>query len=93
MLLNNLITPDNVWNATIGDNNKTLSIWGSDYDGYICSFKPEDDIYYLVVPAGIVKNAAGDTNEQIVIMFIGTQQIAGINNVVSSKDTTIMRLS
>ena len=87
MLLNNLVTPDNVWNATMGDNNKTLSLWGSDYDGYTCSFKPEDDTYYLVVPAGIVKNAAGDTNEQIVIMFYGTQQVAGIKNVVSSKDT------
>lgn len=83
LIQSKLIIPDDSWYATTGDNNKTLRIWGSDYDSYTCSFTPKDDVYYLTIPAGTVKNSAGDMNEQIVITFFGSQA-AGISNVNNS---------
>lgn len=76
-----LITPDNQWNAVVGKDKNTLNIWGADYDGYTCSFMPNaNEEYYLVIPAGTVKNDAGDLNEQIVIMFYGSTP-TGVDNV------------
>ncbi len=67
-----VIEPDLGWNAVKGDNNRTLRVWGADYDYYPMTFKAEEGAeYYLVIPAGIVKNAAGDLNERIVINWHG----------------------
>lgn len=69
------IEPDDAWYATAvsGDKN-AVRIWASDYDGYTQYFSTkEDEVYYLVIPAGVVKNAAGATNERIVIVWNGPQ--------------------
>lgn len=71
-LSGNVIEPDDCWNAVTGDNKQTLRLWASDYDGYTMSFSTEEEAeYFLVIPAGIVKNAAGDLNERIVINWHG----------------------
>lgn len=65
-----IIEPDDAWVATVSKN--TLRLWASDYDGYTMSFTPEQDReYYLVIPAGVVQNSAGDMNERIVVKWVG----------------------
>lgn len=67
-----IVEPDDCWKATKGDNGKSVRVWASDYDGYTQYFTPaEDTEYYLVIPAGIVKNAEGDLNERIVVKWVG----------------------
>jgi len=62
------IEPYGSWHATNGDNANTLRVWGDDGDGYTDYFKTEDGkSYCIIIPAGMVKNAAGDLNERIVI--------------------------
>lgn len=84
------ILPDNGWNATVSDkNNNTLVLWGSDYVGFTCSFKAEKgNEYTVVIPAGIVKNAAGDLNEQIVIKF-NCDESTGVGNVDASENVKV----
>lgn len=66
-----VIEPDDSWRAT-KSGAKTVNIWASDYDSMVQSFSPEQETgYYLVIPAGVVKNAAGDLNDRIVIKWEG----------------------
>lgn len=62
-----IVKPDDGWKITVSGNNITL--WGSDYDGYTCTFNPKETDYYLYIPAGIVKNASGDLNQAEYIHF------------------------
>lgn len=66
------IDPDDCWKAT-QLYPKTVNIWASDYDGLTQYFTPEQETeYYLVIPAGVVKDAAtGAANERIVIKWTG----------------------
>ena len=66
------ILPDDGWKATVSDKSKnTLVVWGSDFDGFTNAFKAEKGHgYTAVIPAGVVKNAAGELNGQIVIRFV-----------------------
>lgn len=67
-----VIEPDDAWYAVKGDNSKTLRVWAADYDSYTMTFSPKQDTkYYLIIPAGVVKNAAGELNEKIVIELNG----------------------
>lgn len=67
------IEPDLYWKAQ-KDGDNTLRVWGADYDYFLQSFKiNEDGKYYFTLPAGVVKNAAGDKNEEIVIEFFGPE--------------------
>ncbi len=64
------IQPDDKWVATLSDDHKTLTLFGADLDGYTCQFKAQEETdYYFSLPAGIVKNAAGDESEHIFIRF------------------------
>lgn len=77
------ITPDLSWKSVKGDDDKTLRIWASDYDYMVQQFKVEEGVtYYMVIPAGIVKNADDARNEEIVIEFSGpsASAISGIGN-------------
>jgi len=66
------INPDEAWHAVYGNDKKTLCVWASDYDGYTMWFSPKQDMeYYMIIPAGVVKNAAGELNEKIVIKWNG----------------------
>lgn len=79
------IEPDDAWYATTGDDKNTLRVWAADYDMFIQSFKPESGVtYYMVIPAGVVQNAAGEQNGQIVISFTGGEA-SGIEDANASK--------
>lgn len=69
------ITPDDDWRINIGDASTTARVWAADYDGYTCSFSiDETATYTLVVPAGVIANAAGDTNEELTLTFYGSEE-------------------
>ncbi len=64
------IQPDDKWVATLSDDQKTLTLYGADMDGFTCQFKAQEETdYYFSLPAGMVKNAAGDESEHIFIRF------------------------
>ena len=64
----------------------TLRVWGSDYDGFTMTFAPKaGETYYMIIPAGVVKNAAGETNEQIVISVKGGEE-ASIGSIESGAE-------
>ena len=64
------IQPDNQWVASLSDDQKTLTVFGADMDGFTCQFKAQQETdYYFSLPAGMVKNAAGDQSEHIFIRF------------------------
>lgn len=76
-----VLEPDDSWNATTGDNKNTLRVWGADYDLYTMTFSVDPDkTYTMVIPAGVVKNAAGETNERIVINVYGSDP-TGVEHV------------
>ena len=80
-----LKTPDNGWVA-VKENANTLRVWGSDYDGFPCIYKAEDGkSYFMIIPAGVVKNAAGDANEQIVIS-VKCEQTNDIESIGGGED-------
>ena len=66
-----VLEPDDAWNATKNGQN-TLRVWGADYDSYTMTFSVDPTkVYTVTIPAGVVKNAAGETNEHIVINVFG----------------------
>ena len=67
------ITVMDEWRAiTSGSDKKTIRIFPCDYDMYTTPVTLEDDAYYYVsIPAGIVKNSAGNLNEKTVLRIIG----------------------
>ena len=78
-------TPDE-WKISIEADGKTAKIWGEDSDGYTYQSYPKGDkIYFIVIPAGIIKNAAGDKNEQIIIWCYSNQdlkdKVEGVNDI------------
>lgn len=82
------IEPDDCWNATTGSNKQTLRIWASDYDGYTMDFATAaNKVYCMVIPAGVVKNAAGCTNEQIVIYVYGNGYTTDIDTTATDGTT------
>lgn len=69
------ITPDDDWRLNIGDASTSARLWAADYDAYTMSFEVDDNATYtLVVPAGIIANAAGDTNEELTLTFYGSEE-------------------
>jgi len=83
------LTPYGSWNATKGSDAKTLRVWGDDGDGYTDTFKAEDcTTYTVIIPAGVVKNAAGEMNERIVINFTAKKSEPTVLELVSSTPAT-----
>ena len=80
LLAGKVLEPDDAWYVTYPSSSKeTVRIWAADYDSYTMSYANDaDKVYTLVVPAGIVKNAAGELNEQIVISVKGYDPSTGI---------------
>lgn len=75
------------WNTLIEAGN-TLTVWGADMDGFTDYFMPKaDQVYFIVIPAGTVKNEAGDMNEQIVIWVYGSQELKEAVEAVLDIDT------
>ena len=84
----NLLEPDDEWYVTRQSDKKTVRVWAADYDSYLQSFSgsPEDK-FVFVIPAGIVKNAAGDMNELILVRVNGYDPASGIAHIdMSSTD-------
>lgn len=80
------VRPDDAWNASLENGGNTLRVWGSDYDGFTMTFAPKaGETYYMIIPAGVVKNAAGETNEQIVISVKGGEE-ASIGSIESGAE-------
>lgn len=74
-------TGDPQWTAMVETCN-TLTVFGNDYDGYMDFFMPEEGkIYYVNIPAGVVKDDTGATNEQITIVYYGPKPTTGIDAV------------
>ena len=72
VLFANSFTPDQSWVTVLSSDKKSLTLWASDYDSFTQDYKFEDDhAYFIVIPPGVVKNAAGDLNERIVIKLLG----------------------
>ncbi|MBR6285759.1 MAG: leucine-rich repeat domain-containing protein [Bacteroidaceae bacterium] len=66
---------ETIWNINTEAGN-TVTIFGTDGDGWTVGFLPDaQKIYFLTIPAGIVKNAAGDENEQITIWLYGSKEL------------------
>ncbi|MBQ7422667.1 MAG: leucine-rich repeat domain-containing protein [Prevotella sp.] len=71
---------DGGWKAMIEANN-TLTVFAMDADGYMDYFvAQEGDTYYVTIPEGVVKNAAGEQNEHITMVFYGPNTL-GVENV------------
>lgn len=86
MTAGQIIEPYGQWNATKGDDANTVRVWADDGDRYMQSFKVENGKeYYIVIPAGTVKNAAGEENEQIVIT-VKCEETNGINGAEGKAD-------
>ena len=87
-----VIEPMDEWQANISSDKMSVTLWGSDYDGYTDYFNARDITYYLVIPAGAI--VAGDvTNvEDIVIEYYGeTVPATGIEGVDASNTREVAR--
>lgn len=80
-----VIEPLDGWKAGVAGNK--LYVWGEDYDGYVDTMTADaDQVYYLIIPADVVKNAADEYNEQIVIKLNGPDaQSVGIEAAAVSQ--------
>ena len=67
------------WHASVNGN--TLTIYANDETESIARFQTNDNhVYYLTIPAGVVKNAAGDENQYILLGYYGYGTQTGIND-------------
>lgn len=65
-----VVEPLDGWKARVSGSK--LYVWGQDYDGFADTMTAEaGQLYYLIIPADIVKNANDEYNEQIVISLNG----------------------
>lgn len=73
------------WTAVVSGN--TLTVFGTDYDGFTDVFKVEEgEQYFVTIPAGTVKAANGAQNEQVRIWLVGKKQSTSIANKAQRKD-------
>ena len=79
-----VIDPMDAWNATLSGDKMSVTLWGSDYDGFTDYFFARDITYYLVIPAGAIQAGDVTNDEAIVIEYYGenvpgTTAIEGID--------------
>ena len=75
------------WTAMIEGSN-TLTVFGNDYDGFMDAFSSKKGkIYYVNIPAGIVKDDTGAVNEHITIVCYGQGTTAGVEEVHAQNGT------
>ena len=69
------------WHASVNGN--TLTIYANDETESVARFQTNNNhVYYLTIPAGVVKNAAGDENEYILLGYYGYGHNTGINETL-----------
>ena len=74
------LSPLDSWYATM-NNETTLHVWGSDYDGYVDYFTSDNSkVDYVVIPAGVVTCEAGSNEEIIIILNASATSIDSISN-------------
>ena len=87
------------WRIVKGSDSKTLRLYPEDYDGYTAPFNMEKGKeYYLTIPAGTFKNAAGDTNDAITVYYEGawekpTVKLVSVDPAEDTKLEQIDRLT
>lgn len=60
------------WRLIKGSDNNTIRFFPEDYDGYLTPFNMEKGLdYFITVPEGVVKNAAGEVNGEFTIHYEG----------------------
>lgn len=75
------------WTAQLEGSN-TLTVFGNDYDGFMDMFlSKKGKIYYVNIPAGIVKDDTGAVNDHITIVYYGQGTTTGIENVSVQNDS------
>jgi len=71
------------WHASVNGN--TLTIYANDATETVAKFETnKEHVYYITIPAGIVKNAAGDENQYILLGYYGYGTQTGIDETVQS---------
>ncbi|MDD7317268.1 MAG: leucine-rich repeat domain-containing protein [Prevotella sp.] len=74
------------WTATQQGN--TVIIRGLATDNNTAAFDSEaEKEYHLIIPAGLVTNAAGETNEWLDVKFIGSETVNAISNAATEAST------
>jgi len=92
----NIFTPDDAWYIYLSSDKKSITVWAADYDSFTMTYDFEkNQTYYVIFPAGMVKNAAGDENEKIVLTLLGEQeswQMGDVNHdgVIDILDVTVL---
>ncbi len=75
------------WTAMIEGSN-TLTVFGNDYDQFMDTFiSKKGKVYYVNIPAGIVKDDTGAVNEHITIVCYGQGTTAGVEEVHAQNGT------
>ena len=75
------------WTARLEGSN-TLTVFGNDYDGFMDAFSSQKGkIYYVNIPAGIVKDDTGAVNDHITIVYYGQGTTAGIQAAPAQNGT------
>lgn len=78
------LDPEDSWEAAVDGSNK-LRVWGADYDGYTMTYEAKAGAAYTVtIPAGVVKNADGLTNEEIVLHYTCAKPVLPAPSAVST---------
>ena len=73
----------NEWHASAVGN--TLTVYATDETGDVARFQTSDShVYYVTIPAGVVKSAAGDENEYILLGYYGYGHKTGIDEAMQS---------
>ena len=71
------------WHASVSGN--TLTVYANDATETVARFETDyHHVYYITIPAGVVKNAAGDENEYILLGYYGYGAQVGINETLQS---------
>jgi len=74
------LSPLDSWYATMNNEN-TLHVWGSDYDGYVDYFTSDaNKTYYVVIPAGVVTCEGGSNDEIVIILNPDNTPIETLNS-------------
>jgi len=84
------LTPDDAWYASLEGGKKNLTMWCQDYDGFPQGFAAKEGAkYQLVIPAGIVKNAAGTANSELTLTLNGPVPVLNLVGTTPANGDTL----
>ena len=93
-LTGDVISPDGGWMAANNSSDKkTVTVFPVDYDYFTSPIALENGApYFIVIPAGTFKNAAGTTNQKIVITIEGTAPAFEVTGVTPASDSELTEI-